>query len=66
MGLAHSIRRTADSLRQVTLNGQVLAQVSSLSNWENASSGWYYAGKALIMVKTGRMPVGEEKVHTFR
>jgi alpha-glucosidase (family GH31 glycosyl hydrolase) len=60
------VSETAKDILQVSLNGVALAQVGSLSEWEHASSGWYYADNNLVMVKTGRMPVGEDKVITFR
>lgn len=57
---------SASDLSQVSLNGTVLDMFNSLSDWEHAVSGWYAAGNDLIMVKSGQMPVNEEKVFEFR
>ncbi len=57
---------SASQVSQVTLNGVVLEEFGSQSEWEQAGSGWYYAGDNLIVVKSGAMPVNEEKVFAFR
>jgi alpha-glucosidase len=57
---------SAKAINQVSLNGVVLAQVGSLGEWESAASGWFYAGDNLVMARSGRMPVVEEKVFEFR
>ncbi len=60
------IADTADQVTQVTLNGEVLTQVSSMDEWNTTSSAWYYAGNNMILAKSGEMSVSEVKVFEFK
>lgn len=48
--------------REVTLNGVVLQAAGSREEWETLESGWYSDETGLLLVKTGRLGVGLEKV----
>jgi len=48
--------------REVTLNGVVLQAAGSREEWETLESGWYFDEAGLLLVKTGRLGVGLEKV----
>jgi alpha-glucosidase len=56
----------AAEFTQVLLNGVNLAQYSSQTAWEAAASGWYYAADNLIIAKSGKVPVGQQKVFEFK
>jgi alpha-glucosidase (family GH31 glycosyl hydrolase) len=60
------ISETAGQVTEVTLNGVALTQVASMNEWEQASSGWYYVGDNLILIKSGSMSVSEEKMFEYR
>lgn len=52
-------------ITQVSLNGAALVKYNSQTEWEAAESGWYYAGNNLVVAKSGKLPVGEQKVFVF-
>ena len=60
------LRLVADNAKamDIRLNGNVLPEFTSLKDYSAAASGWLNAGRNLILVKSGPVPVSEKK--TFR
>ncbi len=53
-------------ITEVDVNGDELAQATSMEEWQQSDSGWFAQSATHILVRTGELPVSELKTITFR